>query len=393
MRILIVSTNFPPYMSGLATATANLGLELSKKHQLVIISSSVTKKAQIKTPNKNLKLYLMPSFSFNNKTQLTLAYPQPKKIEKIINQFKPDIIHLQDFSPICLTALNLGKQFNIPIVITHHFTAEYVVESLIPTKIISRSLNHSQITKKLIYKLTNPIYNKCNLVTVPNPNLIPYFKQAKLASPIISVPNGIITQNFQVKTKPEKIMKKHQIKQPKLIIFVGRLDLDKNLKLLLEAFVPISQHNPDTCLVYIGEGRQKEKLKKMAYKLKINNSVYFLGKIDNQQKALSHLYNTATIFANPSVIENQSVAFIEALAAGLPIVASNLPTLESFIKSNTNGLLFEPNNPTALATCLQILLSSQKLRKRISNNNLKLAKQFNISHTSKLYLKAYQSLL
>ncbi|MBU1085528.1 MAG: glycosyltransferase [Candidatus Beckwithbacteria bacterium] len=393
MRILIVSTSYPPYMSGLAIATANLGLELSKNHQLTIVSSSHTKKAQTQILNPNLTLRLMPSFRFNNKTQLTLAYPQHKKIEILINQFKPDIIHLQDFSPICLTALNLGKQLHIPIVITHHFTAEYVVESLIPTKIISRRLSHSQITKKLIYKLTNPIYNQCNLVTVPNPNLIPYFKQAKLVSPIIAVPNGIVTKNFQVKTNLKSILKKYQIKEPKLIIFVGRLDLDKNLKLLLEAFAPISQHNPDTCLVYIGEGRQKDKLNKMAHKLKINHSVYFLGKIDNQQKALSHLYNAATIFANPSIIENQSVAFIEALAAGLPIVASNLPNLSSFIKSNLNGLLFEANNPIALATCLQILLSNQKLRKRISNNNLKLAKQYDISHTSQLYLKAYQSLI
>ncbi len=393
MRILIVSTSYPPYMSGLATATANLGFELSKNHQLAIISSSPSKKAQIKNINKNLNIYLMPSFGFNNKTQLTLAYPQPKKIESLIQQFQPDIIHLQDFSPICLTALNLGNQLNIPIVMTHHFTAEYVVESLIPTKIISRRLSQSQITKKLIYRLTNPIYNRCDLITVPNPSLIPYFKQAKLKKDIISVPNGIITKNFQTKTRLQSVLKKYKIKQPRLIIFVGRLDLDKNLKLLLEAFAPISQHNPDTALVFVGDGRQKTKLKKMAQKLKINHSVYFPGRIDNQKKSLSHLYNAASIFANPSIVENQSVSFIESLAAGLPIVASDLPIQASFIKPNQNGLLFEPNNKTALATCLQILLKDQKLHHTISNNNLKLAKAFDISCTSRLYLKAYRSLL
>lgn len=393
MRILIVSTSYPPYMSGLATATANLSLELSKKHQVAVISSSTTKKGYIKIPNSNFTIHLLPSFRFNNKTKLTLAYPQPKKIEKIINQFKPDIIHLQDFSPICLSALNLGKQLKIPVVITHHFTAEYVVESLIPSKIISRRLSQSQITKKLIYRLTNPIYNRCGLVTVPNSSLIPLFKQAKLKQKIISVPNGINTKQFRSKTSLKSIKKQYQITQDKLIIFVGRLDLDKNLKLLIKAFAPINQHNEDSGLVFVGEGRQTTKLKRLAKKLNINHAVYFLGRIDNQKKALSHLYNTAAIFANPSIVENQSVSFIESLAAGLPIVASNLPVQANFIKPGQNGLLFEPNNPIALAACLQTLLISRKLSKTISKNNLKLSRKFDISHTSQLYLKAYHSLL
>lgn len=393
MRILIASVSYPPYMSGVATATANLSQELSKKHPIIVISSSPVKKQVTKILNQNLTIYLMPSVSLNNKTQLTIAYPQPKKVEKLINQFKPDIIHLQDFSPLCLSILSLGKKLNIPIIITHHFTAEYVVESLISTKFISRRLSQSQTTKKLIYRLTNLVYNRCNLITVPNPNLIHFFKNAQLKKPIISITNGIFIQNFKHKTNLKIIQKKYRIKQTKLIIFVGRLDLDKNLKLLLEAFSPIHQLNPDTALVFIGVGRQKSKLKHLSSKLHLSNSVYFLGRINNSKKALSHLYNSAHIFANPSIIENQSVSFIESLAAGLPIVASDLPIQSSLIKNRQNGLLFKPNNKTALAICLQLLLSDKKLHQSISKNNLKSSKNFNIAHTSKLYLQAYRSLL
>lgn len=393
MRILIGSASYPPYMSGLATATANLGLELSKKHQIAIISGSPTKKGYVKNVNQNLQVHLMASIRFNNKTQLNLAYPQSKKVEALINQFQPQVIHLQDFSPICLSILNIAHKQNIPVVITHHFTSEYVVESLVPSKTISRKLNQSQITKKLIYRLTNPIYNRCDLVTVPNASLIPYFKQAQLKRHIISVPNGINIKKFQAKTKPTSVLNKYQITQSKIILFVGRLDLDKNLQVLVKAFSPIHHHNPDTALVFVGGGRQKKKLVSLAKKLGCNQAVYFLGRIDNQKQALSHLYNAATIFANPSIIENQSVSFIESLASGLPIVASNLPVQASFIKSGQNGLLFEPNNPIALATCLQILLKDTRLASRISKNNLKLAKNFDISRTNQIYLKAYQSLL
>jgi len=389
----MLSTSFPPYVSGVSTSTANLVLELSKKNQVSVISSTPNKQTQTKSINHNLNLYLLPGINLKQKTNFIIAYPHPKKIKNIFQSFNPHIIHLQDFSPISLTAINLAYELNIPTIITHHFTAELVVKNLIPAKKLSNKLSQSQTAKQLIYRLVNLFYKRCQLVTVPNPNLIPYLQKAKLKTPIISIPNGINTNQFTKKINQHKILHKYNFKQSKIILFVGRLEIDKSLDVLIEAFKIISKQNPDTALVFIGEGKEKSKLNKLVTKHSLNHCVYFLGKINNQNHKLSHMYNASYLFANPSIIENQSIAFIEAMTAGLPIIASYNPIQTTIIKHHYNGLIVEPDNPPALAVAIQKLLSDKKLYKTISQNNKKDFKQYDIHKTSQQYLKVYQSLL
>lgn len=393
MKILILSASFPPYTSGVATFTNNLSQELSKKHSTLIISAAKTKRLVKKNINTNLDLYLLPGVNFKTRAQLTVPYPHPKKIETIINQFKPDVIHFQDFSPLSVSALAIANQLNIPTIITHHFTAEFIVKSIIPGNTISNKLSDSQLAKKVIYSLVNLIYNYCQLVTVPNPILIPQLKKAGLKSPAISIPNGIVLKNFQHKKKPSLIKKKYNLTGSKIILYVGRLNVDKNLDLLINAFKAVQPHNQDTNLVLVGTGHQEQKLKKLVKKLNLQSSVFFLGQLDNQSKDLSYLYNSADVFVNPSIIENHSISFIEAMAAGLPIIASHHPNLTSFIKPNLNGLLFKPNDPASLAVCLQKLLLDQNLKKSLSSNNQAAAQEYDIKNCQKNYLKAYQSLI
>jgi len=393
MKILLVSAAYPPYASGVSTSTANLALQLSKKHPVTVLTSTPNKRPQTQIPNPYLTLHLLPGVNLNFKTNFTLPYPRLKKVKTIINSFQPDIIHLQDFSPLGFSALNLAQENHLPTIITHHFTAEFIVKSIIPVKKLSHHLSLSSTSQQIIYRLVNLFYNRCQLVTVPNPALIPFIKQAKLKTPIISIPNGIITKNFTHKRPLSQILKTYHIKGSNIILFVGRLDLDKSLDLLLEAFKPIHRHNLQTSLVFVGDGNQKKKLINLTHKYHLDQAVHFLGKLDNQDQTLSHLYNAAHLFANPSIIENHSVSFLEAMTAGLPIVASNLPIQSNLIKPNHHGLLFEPNHPAALTTAIQKLLSDKKLHQTISRNNQKLSKQYDIAITSQQYLQAYQQLL
>ncbi len=394
MKILIVSTSYPPYISGVATSTFNLVQELSKKYSVSLISSTANKHPQKKIVTKNLQLYLLPGVLFKKKKHnFTLSYPYPKKIENIIRNINPDIIHLQDFSPISLSSASFAKNYHIPIIITHHFTAEFIYKSLIPTQELSNKISQIQSAKKFVYRLVNLFYNQYQLVTVPNKSLIPYLQSAKLKTPIVSISNGINISSFNKKIKLSSILKRYKITQPKIILFVGRLEIDKSISLLIKAFKDIYYHNPDTSLVLVGEGSQKKKLKKLAKKLGIDQATYFLGGINNQDHSLSHLYNSAHLFTNPSIIENQSMTFLEASTAGLPLVTANTKTQYDLLKPNINTVVFEPDSHSSLSTAIQKLLLSHKLRKTLSKNNKKLAQKHDISITSQQYLKAYQTLL
>lgn len=390
MKILIVSAAYPPYSSGVATATANLADYLSRSHQVALIAGGNYKTPQRKKINNNFTLYLFPGVQIRRqKEALTISYPYPKKILSLINSFAPDVIHLQDVAPMSLTVLNLARKLKIPAVMTHHFTAEFIVKTLISEPNLSQILSNSHLTQQLIYRLVNLFYNRCDLLTVPNPNLIPYFKRAGLIIPIMAVPNGISLKNFRRRAKLKQVLARYRITQPQIILFVGRLEIDKNLDVLMDAFRLVHQYNQQTCLVLVGDGNKKNQLLSQAKKFNLEDCVYFLGKIDNSDSALSHLYNAASVFASASIIENQSVAFIEAMAAGLPIVSAK--TVIS-VNSDLNGLGFEPGNAGALAVCLQKILIDQRLRKTINKYNRHTGRQYDIAITSRQYLKAYRTL-
>jgi len=393
MKILIVSAGYPPYISGVATSTANLVNQISKKHEVLLISSTSNKNSSKTILHPLFTHYRLPGISLKQRIDLAIPFPHLKNIKNIIADFHPDIIHLQDPSPISLSSLYTANTLNIPTIITHHFTPEFIVKSIIPGKKISYHLSQSLTTKQLIYRLVKPIYNRCQMVTVPNNAFIKDFKKASLKTPITTIPNGICSKNFTHKSSLSGIRKKYKISQPKIILFVGRLDTDKSLDILIEAFGPLHQFNPNTSLVLVGDGTQKSKLMSQVKKLDLTHSVHFLGKISNQSKELSHLYNAAHIFVNPSLIENQSVSFIEAFTAGLPIIAIDHQNLNHFVKPNQNGILFEPNNPISLALAIQKLLKNPDLYQKISIQNKKTAKKFNISVTSKQYLSLYRSLI
>lgn len=393
MKIFISSTGYPPYVSGVATATANLAQTLALHHQVTVLSSTTVKKPHTQIINSNLTLHLFPGINFKKRANLTIPYPYPKKIKNLILSIQPDVIHLQDFSPLGLSALALANEIKIPAVITHHFTAEFVFKTIVADKRISNLLCQNSTTKQLIYWLANLIYNKSQLLTVPNPQLIPLFKTAGLKTPIISIPNGIITKNFQFKTDFAKLKQQYHLTGSKYILFVGRLDSDKNLEILINAFKLVTLSHPKLNLLIVGEGNQQTALARQIKKLKLNSSTFLLGKIDNQTKSLSHLYNAASVFVNPSIIENQSVSFIEAFSAGLPIVAANHPLQTDFIKDQVNGLLAKPNNPISFAQAIEQILLNPNLASVISQNNRLKAKDFDINKTSRQYLQAYRSLL
>ena len=391
MKILIVSAAYPPYISGVATATANLANYLSRSHQVALIAGGNYKTPQRKSINNNFTLYLFPGVQIKRqKAALTISYPYPKKILSLITAFQPDVIHLQDVAPMSLSVLTLARKLKIPTVMTHHFTAEFVVKTLISEPNLSKILSNSRLTQQLIYRLVNLFYNRGDLLTVPNPNLIPFFQKAGLTTPIMAIPNGINLKNFRRRLTLKRLLTKYQITQEQIILYVGRLEIDKNLDVLMDAFQLVHQYNPAAGLVLVGDGNKKNQLLRQAKKLNLLDCVYFLGKINNTDLLLSQIYNAAAVFASASIIENQSVAFIEAMAAALPIVSAKTAIT---VNPNLNGLEFEPDNIGALAVCLQKILIDQKLKKTISKYNRRLSRQYDISVTGRQYLAAYQKLL
>lgn len=148
---------------------------------------------------------------------------------------------------------------------------------------------------------------------------------------------------------------------PNRIAFIGRLSPQKGVDSLLQAFASVARKLPDLLLDIIGDGPQKASLIKMAEDLKVKDKVIFHGTVQQPEPLLT----ASRIFVLPSRSEGLSNALLEAMACGLPVVATNVGGNIDLIRTGQNGLLVEKDSPDHLAGAIEKLLIDPALADRL----------------------------
>lgn len=196
-----------------------------------------------------------------------------------------------------------------------------------------------------------------------------FAKRKMKAKNIEYVPGvGIDVEKFRLRDF-DKNFKKNEldIKNTDIIMLsVGELNDNKNHKIIIEVLAKLNNNN--ICYVIAGKGDKEEYLLNLANKFKVN--LKLLG----YRTDINELLNTADIFAFPSIREGLSVSLMEAMAAGLPCVVSNIRGNADLIDSN-GGFLCDPNNSQEFANALSNLCNNLDLRQKMGEyNSLKIKK-------------------
>ncbi|MHC1741659.1 MAG: glycosyltransferase family 4 protein [Syntrophobacteraceae bacterium] len=155
-----------------------------------------------------------------------------------------------------------------------------------------------------------------------------------------------------------------------LILFVGRLSEKKGLRYLLDAMPEVIRRFPETTLLVVGEGEDREWLESHARSLGLpGDRVVFYGGVANPM--LPKFYATADVFVGPSVTakggdaEGFGLVFVEALACSCPVIATDLPAIADIVAPGENGLIVEQRSATAIADALIALLGNRPLLSRL----------------------------
>jgi glycosyltransferase involved in cell wall biosynthesis/gas vesicle protein len=177
-------------------------------------------------------------------------------------------------------------------------------------------------------------------------------------------------------------------KQPR-ILFLGRLDYEKHIHNLLKAVAKLPKEL-NTIVELVGKGGEQATLEKLATELGIRDQVIFFGHISEEE--LPKAYERCTVFAMPSIAELQSIATMEAMASGRPVVAADAMALPHLVHDGDNGYLFPPDDVDAFADRLKRVLTADEAElERLSENSLYLIQAHDIQRTLTIFEDLYRA--
>jgi phosphatidylinositol alpha-mannosyltransferase len=170
------------------------------------------------------------------------------------------------------------------------------------------------------------------------------------------VPNGVEVARF---TGAEPLADLHDPRSPTLL-FVGRLEQRKGLEPLIRAFTRLKTDRPDLRLLVVGEGPERERCEALL-PARLRSDVRFLGRVD--EATLPGCFTAADLFVSPALGgESFGIVLLEAMAAGRPVVASDIRGYRSVLRDGVQGRLVAPGDDAALAGAISVLLDNPSLR-------------------------------
>lgn len=180
---------------------------------------------------------------------------------------------------------------------------------------------------------------------------------------ITVIPNGIDTDYFDSILPDPKLRESLGIRLGNFVIIcVANLHINKGHQYLLEAFETVNQKYPETHLLIVGDGAERNNLKNQLKEYQSKNNISFLGR----RTDVPQLLKISDCFVLPTLFEGQSNALMEAMASGLPVITTDIPENRNLVENNTSGFLVPIKNSTALSEAIQKIYKELKTKKTFS---------------------------
>lgn len=414
MKIAISTDLYYPMINGVAQFTRNLAAGLHQRgHDVVVLAPSLTGDYEIERDKEfgfrvvrlsSRKIYFYPD-QINDipeaKQFLGVKVPQllyrnglhvslnsGNEIKHFLDGFEPDIIHDQTPGPLALSIFRYAKKRGIPLVSTDHAYPDNLTQQLHLPRFAKKPIN-VVMNKYFVSFLKRSEYG-----TMPTEqavsDLLPHRKKFKV--PVEALSNGIDLSRFTPGKAPAEIYARYGIPKNKpIVLYVGRVDPEKSLEVLIKAFNLVLLKNPEAHLVVVGDGASRNDLEKLAEKLGIEKHTHFLGRVVGDD--LPMLYRTGKVFAITSKTETQSIVVMEAMATGLPVVAVQAGAIPELVKNGKTGYLCQPDDPTVTARSIVRILKNDSLRQKFSKTALKNIQKHDIAYTLTRFEAIYEDVV
>lgn len=381
MRILIGADTFPPDINGAAIFTKRLAVGLAERgHDIHILVPGASDRFVGTRPETHdgveLTVHRLYSWRWIFHPWLRFALPWRAKPQslRIMQEIAPDAAHFQSHIVIGRGMVWAARRLGIRIVGTNHTMPENIMQHV---QVMPRPMLKQLI--RVQWKAAAHTFRNADAITTPTQRAADYFERNTGLSGVHAISCGIDTSNYTPDFSP---------RTENRIVFVGRLDEEKHLEDLLRA-LPLLDPALDAKLTLVGDGDQRSKLETLVDQLAIRDRVTFAGKVSDQE--LLAVLTSGAVFAMPSRAELQSIATMEAMASGLPVVAANAMALPHLVHPGENGWLFEPGDVEGFAARLtDVLTAAPDELDRLKRGSLATVEAHDIHRTLDIFEALYR---
>jgi glycosyltransferase involved in cell wall biosynthesis len=381
MKIIIASDTFPPDINGAARFAERLASGLVRHgHNVHIVAPAFSSEhgTFVETHDgSKMTVHRIKSIRLLQHKTLRFVWPftLKKKTDEIMRLVQPDAVHIQSHLIMGRYMIRSAKQHKTRLLATNHIMPENLIKySVIIPKWFEKT------AMKLAWRDAGRILKQVDFITTPTRRAADLLEAAAGLTDVLAISCGIEASKFANSTPTSN-------KVPR-ILFLGRLDYEKHIHNLLSAVAKLPAEL-NTQVEIVGDGGERKALELQAEQLGIAKQVKFLGHISEDE--LPKAYERATLFAMPSIAELQSIATMEAMASGRPVVAADAMALPHLVHDGDNGYLFPPDDVDAFADrLLKVLTADKKELARLSENSLYLIQSHDIERTLKIFEGLYR---
>ena len=383
-RLVFVTRRFWPLVGGAESVMANLGAELrARGHMCGLLTAQWDPAWPVEIEHRGTRVIRLKQPAWRRLGTWRYMKALKRWLEAHRSGF--DLVYVSMLKHSAYAAISAARKCRFPVVLRAegagltgdvHWQLEapfgYRIKNrcmladaiVAPSESIQAELIAAGYRRDRIHLISNG-------VPVPPPRVSQSIEQARHAlqqsNPLLHLPPGA-----------------------KVAVYTGRLHESKGLVTLLAAWQKVHTRRPNDRLWIVGEGPLRESLVQRIQDLDLTGSAMLAGPFDSVDEVL----RAADLFVLPSEEEGMSIALLEAMAAGLSIVASDIPGNRALIDGDSQGLLVPPRDDEALAKAIERLLDNPDLAASLGNRaRERVARQFSIAHMSDAHLNLFDRVL
>ncbi len=383
MKIGLFTDTYPPQVNGVAVSTLMLREELEKLGHEVYVFTTTDPNTQNNEPNT----YRLKSVPFIFFPKCRVGVPYSRKAYGTARELGLDIIHTQTEFSLGIFARLMSDNLDLPVVHTYHTMykdyAHYITVGY-----------SGKLTDGVAKLITKNFCDKCNAVIAPTLKTKEVLEEYEIKPPISVIPTGIKIDHFNPACytieQRNELRKEYGISpEAPVLAYVGRMAKEKSLDVVIRQLPELFRRLPNAKFVAVGDGPARSGLEDLVSDLGIQDKVIFTGLVPYSKIGL--YYQIGDAFISASTTETQGLTYIEAMAAGLPVIAKKDESILDVVNDGVNGAIFV--NDEEVPEIVARILTDNEYRKQLSENALQTAQRFSSTTFGKSVESLYYEVL